>query len=213
MGNNSFAPYSNNPNNFVVQNVTAPQKTVRIFNYPIPHGASRDIMAIPGVCEADIRASLLKGEIRTKIEKGEIIILSSDIDLIQFNSTQYAFLTNAGVSYGTKVTPAQASGLANSDAGENGGPSYTLKQQIIPVGVKNGVNRTFFTPDLFLDGAYDGNVLCLSVTLNGRVLRKGIDYDISKTGNSPGTGFNTITFTGVVPKTGSQLYVDYAVAT
>lgn len=205
---NEFAPYSTNPNTFVVQNISNPPKVVRVFNFPIPYGTARDLMQIPGVAEDDIRASLLKGELNIKIKAKELTILDSDINLLQFNSTQYAFLSSAGVSTGIHITPAQASGLSTG----GGSVTYTLKQGVVPVGSRNGTNRVFFTPDLFLDGAYNGNIFRLAVLFNGRQLVKGVDYEISKTGNSPGTGYNTITFISLTPPNNAQIYVDYAVA-
>lgn len=111
MGNNSFAPFQKRNTSFIVKNIiTDSNKTVRIFHYPIPVGTERDLLAIPGVSESDIRASLLKGEILHKILAGEIHIVSSDIDLLQFNTEQKVFLQNAGVTIGLEVTDAQFSG-------------------------------------------------------------------------------------------------------
>lgn len=209
MGNNEFAPISTNNGRFVVLNISTQQKMLKIFNYPIPFGTTRDLLAIPGVGEADIRASLLKGEIRIKIEAGEIVVTQSDIDLLQFNTIQYSFLTNAGITNGTRVTPGQLSGVSSS----GGSITYVWKQQIVPVGTKNGINRVFFTADLFLDGTYNGNIFRIIVNFNGRQLVKDVDYTISKTGTTPGVGFNTITFTSLIPDSSTQLYVDYTVAT
>lgn len=100
MGNDSFAPWSTNPNCFIVMNVAPVNKTIFIFQYPINHGASRDLLRIPGVAESDIRASLLKGELNHKIRASEIVITCSDIDLTQYNSTTLAFLQAAGVVNG-----------------------------------------------------------------------------------------------------------------
>lgn len=209
MGNNEFAPISTNNGRFVVLNISTQQKMLKIFNYPIPFGTTRDLLAIPGVGEADIRAALLKGEIRIKIEAGEIVVTESDIDLLQFNTIQYSFLTNAGITTGTRVTPGQTSGFSGG-SGES--ITYVWKQQVVPVGTKNGINRVFFTADLFLDGTYNGNIFRITVNFNGRQLVKDIDYTISKTGSAPGIGFNTITFTSLIPDSTTQLFVDYTVA-
>jgi hypothetical protein len=104
MGNNSFAPGSRNPNSFEVMNITSPPKTIFIFNYPINFGSTRNLMAIPGVATDDIRSSLLKGTINNKLRAGEITIINSDIDLLEFNSTQLAFEQNAGITVGLQVT-------------------------------------------------------------------------------------------------------------
>lgn len=100
----SFAPGGINNNCFVVQNVSPEPKTIFIFNYPINYLGTRDLIAIPGVAEDDIRASLLKGELRHKIRMREIIVLCSDIDLLQFNGAQLAFLEGAGITNGLVAT-------------------------------------------------------------------------------------------------------------
>lgn len=113
MGNNSFAPWSTNPQCFIVQNVSPYPKTIFIFNYPINHGDTRDLLRIPGVAEGDIRSSLLKGELNHKIKAQEIVVTCSDIDLTQYNNTQKAFLEGAGITNGLEpsggggITPQQ----------------------------------------------------------------------------------------------------------
>ncbi len=89
---------------FVVRNIiTDSNKTIKIFDYPIPVGKTRDLLKIPGISEANIRASLLKGELRNKILAKEIEIIESDVDLLQFNASQKTFLQNAGVVNGLEV--------------------------------------------------------------------------------------------------------------
>lgn len=105
MGNNVFAPFSTNPNIFLVQNIGInPQKTISIFNYPIPYLGTRDLLRIPGIAESEIRASLLKGTLNHKIKTGEVIVLLSDIDLTQYNTVQKAFLMSAGITIGLGQT-------------------------------------------------------------------------------------------------------------
>lgn len=104
-GLNDFAPYLKKYGYFIVRNVTPDgNKTIKIFNYPILFNTTRDILQIPGVSESDIRASLLKGELRHKILAKDIVIEESDIDLLQFNDEQKAFLQAAGVIKGLEVT-------------------------------------------------------------------------------------------------------------
>lgn len=105
MGNNSFAPYQKRFTSFIVTNIiTDSNKVVRIFQYPIPVGKSRDLLDIPGVAEDDIRASLLKGEILHKLLANEISVTTSDIDLLQFNAQQKAFLQASGITIGLDVS-------------------------------------------------------------------------------------------------------------
>jgi hypothetical protein len=88
---------------FVVQNTAPGNKRIRIFQYPINNGETRDLLAIPYISEADIRHSLLKGELLIKITTGEAKVVESNIDLIQFESQQLAFLQHAGITIGLEV--------------------------------------------------------------------------------------------------------------
>lgn len=99
---------------FIVQNIgNTPQKTIRIFNYPINYGGARDLLAIPGIGEGSIRSSLLKGELNFKIRAHEIVVLCSDVDLLQFNPDQKAFLQAAGITNGLDVSG--AGGITEAD--------------------------------------------------------------------------------------------------
>lgn len=102
-GFNDFGPFLKTNGSFVVQNISNPPKTLFIFNYPIPFGMERDLLAIPGVAESDIRVSLLKGELNHKLRSLDIKVLTSDVDLLQFNDAQKTFLQNAGVVNGLEV--------------------------------------------------------------------------------------------------------------
>jgi hypothetical protein len=76
-----FAPFLKRNGSFVVRNITPDrQKTIKIFNYPILFNQTRDLLQIPGVSEQDLRASLLKGELRHKILAQDIVVVASDID-------------------------------------------------------------------------------------------------------------------------------------
>lgn len=99
-----YTPGKNPSTKFVVRNIAAGNKRVRIFNYPIGNGKERDLLAIPGISEADIRHSLLKGQLLYKLTHSEITIVDSDIDLLQFNEDQKAFLQSHGVTVGLEVT-------------------------------------------------------------------------------------------------------------
>ena len=104
MGMNSFAYGIKINNSFIVKNIiTGSNKVIRIFNNPIPVGATRDLLAIEGIGEADIKSSLLKGEILTKLLSKEISIIKSDIDLLQFNDTQRSFLIASGINLGLEI--------------------------------------------------------------------------------------------------------------
>jgi len=82
--------------NFTVKNLS-PIRKIHIFNYPIFPGQTRDLLAIPEISEADIRHSLIKGELANFIRMGVIDIVSSSIDLVQEDASQENFLVNAGL--------------------------------------------------------------------------------------------------------------------
>jgi len=103
MGMNDFAPYFPINGSFIVLNTSPQIKTIKIFNYPINYMSTRNILQIPGVSESDIRASLLKGELNHKILAQDILVINSDIELLQFNIAQQAFLTAAGIINGLSV--------------------------------------------------------------------------------------------------------------
>jgi hypothetical protein len=161
---------------FVVLNTSRQNKTINIFQYPINQGATRDILQIPGVGEADIRASLLKGELRHKILVGDIIVLASDVDLLQFNIIQRTFLQNAGIATGLQVTVDQF--------------AIIQQQDIELVGLVNGINNTFTIPS----GTWIQNhPYTIIVYVNGVKQVMNDDYIIAE-GGGVGTGYNTVIF-------------------
>lgn len=93
-----FTYRSSSTVSFVVKNNS--KKKIRIFNYPLEPGQSRDLMKIPNIGEEDIRSSLVKGQLQFMASIGQISVVSSDIDLTQYNDPQRNFLEGAGVSVG-----------------------------------------------------------------------------------------------------------------
>jgi len=91
---------------FIVQNNTA--KSIKLFNVKIRRGYQYDLMNVSGLSEADIRQSLLKGALRNKLSSGEFSVVSSTINLLQFDSTQLAFLQSLGITNGVTVTGSSA---------------------------------------------------------------------------------------------------------
>lgn len=89
---------------FIVKNIAPGGKRIKLFNYPIENGRTRDLLRIPYVTEADIRGSLLKGSLLFKLRAEEIIVVDSDIDLLQFNDDQKLFLQQSGIVKGLEVT-------------------------------------------------------------------------------------------------------------
>ena len=63
---------------FIVQNITTPPgRSIKVFNTPVPPGGTLDVMQIPGIGEDDIRASLIKGDLRNKIVNKQLKVLQS----------------------------------------------------------------------------------------------------------------------------------------
>lgn len=96
---------------FVVKNIAPRGKRVRVFAYPINNGETRDLLAIPGVSEADIRHALLKGALMIKLQNKELIVVDSDIDLLQFNDEHKLFLQSVGITKGLEVTAIAGGGM------------------------------------------------------------------------------------------------------
>lgn len=192
-----FAPYIKRNGSFVVQNICNPNKVIKIFNYPILYNDTRDLLKIPGVSESDIRASLLKGEIRNKLLAGEITVIASDIDLLQFNDAQKKFLQSAGIINGLQIT------------------SYNLnvnrKEDVQLLGSVNDINTVFTCPDgIFIQNA----TYKIIVYRNGVKQFLGDDYFVAESGGI-GTGYNTVIFNTAPTTTPAPLDVitaDYYIA-
>ena len=191
----------NSDTKFVVKNIAPFGKRIKIFNYPIINGGTRDLLSIPEISEATIRHSLLKGEIVNKLRCKEITIVESDIDLTQYNAEQRAFLESMGVTIGLGPDGG-GSGLAEIP--------YLFKEDVLLIGAQDGVNRTFMTPDIFLDGIFGDNEFHISIRHNGRWMVQDEEFVISESGGS-GTGYDTITFITFAPKADSEILVNYTV--
>lgn len=173
----TFAPYFKKNGCFIVRNITPDRnKTIKIFNYPINFNTTRDLLQIPGVAESDIRASLLKGELRHKILSKDITVECSDIDLLQFNSDQKKFLQDSGIIKGLQV--------------DNSNLIAIRKEDIQLVGLVNDSNKVFTIPS--------GKFL-MSLDYKIIVYRNGVkqfyldDYFIAESGG-PGAGYDTVIF-------------------
>lgn len=202
VGYNTVFPKRRNTK-FVVKNITKGtrlEKIVRLFKYPVPPGQTRDLLTIPYVSESDIRHSLLKGELRLKAEAREIEIVESNIDLLQFDSEQKAFLESIGISIGLEVVASTETALK-------------IKQNVELVGAKDGVNVVFTVPvpDKFINGPISGSDFRILIRHNGKGLIQNIDYVISESGGF-GTGYDTITLISFVPNSNSTLVADYVIA-
>lgn len=201
MGNNSFAPFQKRNTSFIVRNIiTNSNKTVRIFHYPIPIGTDRDLLNIPGVAEADIRASLLKGEIQRKLLAKEIAIVFSDIDLLQFNEDQRAFINQNTINgeplKGTTVSPDNFTYLHYTDVELDGVVDDNNTVFTVPIG------------KFIQDGHYN-----IVVYKNGVKQALTLDYTVDESGGL-GTGFDTVIFNvppATIPSPDDYITADYYV--
>ncbi|HVI41778.1 MAG TPA: hypothetical protein VM577_14090 [Anaerovoracaceae bacterium] len=170
---------------FVVKNVTdehpkwAPKgKRVRVFAYPINVGETRDLLAIPGVSEADIRHALLKGELQIKLDPNirELIVVDSDIDLLQFNDDQKAFLQSTGITKGLETT---SGGSITPDQHE------TLRQLIHLAdgvgGPMEGFASGSYRETLPMDDPFPTSIIWWSsISKINKIVEKTLSYDSSK---------------------------------
>jgi hypothetical protein len=176
---------------FIVRNTcTDRKKTISVFNYPINFGETRDLLQIPGVEESNIRASLLKGVLRHKLLNGDITLVSSNIDLLQFSDKQRAWLYSHGFTEGVAIGYDELDGYVQSIIGTGGGGGSgitanehaTLRQLIHFIDEGPG--------DGFLSGAYKivtgqpfptSIVWYLSLSMTQKLVEKLITYNPNKT--------------------------------
>lgn len=203
---------------FRVKNTcTDRKKTIMIFHYPINWGTERDLLQIPGVQESDIRASLLKGELRHKFLCGDIELVSSNIDLLQFSDKQRAWLYSYGFYEGVAIGCDELDDTAYacidgyiSAHHPPGSLNYAWREKIALIGMKDGTNRIFYTPDKFINGSYFTNIFHITVEHNGKELYENIDFTIAES-SGPGTGYDTINIYSFTPNSHSILFATYAI--
>ena len=80
-----------------------------------------------------------------------------------------------------------------------------IREQVLLLGVKNGINTVFTTPESYLNTPS----IVIRVYFNGVRQRSGAgnDFLVSESGG-PGMGFNTITMS-TAPRSVDQLTADY----
>lgn len=198
----------------------SPKKTISIFNYPINAGQTRDLLQIPGVQEEDIRSALLKGVLRHKLLCGDIELVSSNIDLLQFSHKQRDFLHKFGFLKGVQIDCEELSDdalscidgyiTANHPPTPPGSLNYAWREKIPLIGLRDGLNRMFFTPDKFINGPYFGNIFHITVEHNGKELYENIDFTIGES-SGPGTGYDTLNIFSLTPNTHSLLFATYVI--
>lgn len=200
VGDNTFFPKTASTR-FIVRNITNRRggkdkwKVVKIFGYPINPGDTRDLLTIPSVSEADIRHSLLKGELMLKFKYEELEGVDSNANLLQYDRTgpnnQRDFLIQHGITYGIDGIGGGAAEIV---------PFY----QDIPVsGIQDGVNTVFSVPDIFLYTTENK----LTFYRNGVRQVIGENYLIAES-SGIGTGWNLIIMLEA-PSVKDVLLVDY----
>ena len=89
---------------FIVKNISPQRKKIRLFNYPLNPGETRDLLTIDYVSEAEIRRSLLpNGDLWRRIHYRDVEVVDSNIDLLQFDTEQKNFLYSSGVDEGLEI--------------------------------------------------------------------------------------------------------------
>lgn len=184
------------PTVFIVKNIAPRGKRVRVFQQPILNGETRDLMETDFISEADIRHSLLKGELNVKLRHKELIVVDSNIDLLQFDPCHKEFLESVGIVDGLAAT-----GTGTSRA-------FLHKVGVGLLGVKDGSNRTFTTPDIFINENRSGDLLTISIFHDGNRLVEDDEYVLAESGGA-GTGFDTVIITAFKPKSKSTLIANY----
>lgn len=198
-------PFEKKSTQFRVQNISKDGRTIRCFGYPILANLTYDLLSINHISEADIRHSLLKGELMIKIKQQEIKVVESDIDLLQFNNEQKQFLKNAGVIKGLEIGNSQ---LSDDVSIGTGSLPINFHENISLIGLKNGINRYFMTPDKFFVGELEGSDFSIRIRHNGKGLDPDLDFDIQESGGL-GSGYDTIFFKSFAPTNFSNLLADY----
>jgi hypothetical protein len=188
MGMNDFASGNNEYGAFIVRNISPQKKTINIFNYPINLGCTRDLLQIPGVGENDIKSALMKGQIRNKFKAGDIELVYSDIDLLQFNDLGIQYLDGYGFITGVLISYDQL--------------SVIQQQNISLVGAIDGINTTFYIPSGTFIYTYP-----YTITVYWDGVRQNLDDDYIL-GPPVGAEYNSIIFT-VPPDVGDTITADY----
>lgn len=85
-------------------------------------------------------------------------------------------------------------------------PEADAREGVVLLGVVNGVNLTFSTPEKFRHSIPG---LSIRVHYNGQRLLLTDDYSVAESGGL-GTGFDTVVLL-IAPKTGDKVFADYFV--
>jgi hypothetical protein len=119
---------------FKVRNISRIRKTVSIFNVNLKYNNVIDVLGITGVSQNDIENSLLKGQLRRKILAGDIEVVESNIELLQYDENEKQFLESAGIVSGVNggaldvVTPTTV-GVLPASGGDYGSIPFVNEEE------------------------------------------------------------------------------------
>lgn len=195
---------------FVVRNISENRKRVRVFQTPIKYGAEYDLLSIPGVDEAGIRHSLLKGELKIKLEEEELIVTRSNIDLITFSDEYRSILQSYGITQGLEAGSGSNSdgyGITENEHEkleqlihfiENGGPTHPdlsgAFRETLPTNDPFPTNITWWTNSTKLVKIVEK---LITYDINKRVT--SIVYKMYKNGSLSRTLTDTLNYIGNSP--------------
>jgi hypothetical protein len=162
--------------------------------------------------EADIKTSLLKGDLKHLILVGDIVVECSNVELISFSDEHQMFLAAAGITTGTSVMDL----------------NYAFRINEGMIGEQDGRNRIFTTRKAFLYGQHGQNYFRPQIFHNGGLKIGGvfddpetisgtraanIDYVVERSSifMMPGT-YDTIRFISFSPNSHSKLSATYFAA-
>lgn len=133
MGMNVFAPFLPECGQFIVRNISPQKKTIFIFNNPINLYETRDLLRIPGIYEAEIKSSLMKGTLKRKFLNKDIELVISNIDLLQFTDCGIQYLEGYGFTTGVTIGYNQLDGYVQSLLGGGGSlePAHKTLRDLI----------------------------------------------------------------------------------
>lgn len=151
---------------FAVQNIAPNRKDIKIFGQKIGWNRSYDLLTIPDISEADIRHSLLKGELKQKADAGEILVTNSTIDLTQYDGEQRAYLAAIGITTGLAnalVTEEQIYYVGKHGADTNDGltlerPFLTFGAAVAAATAQTPTSSNRFVIKSFDSGIYNENI-------------------------------------------------------
>lgn len=92
-----FANRINKYVKFIVKNVSPSKKAVVIFNQKIGDGKSINLLGLPGIDEAAISASLLKGNLRYKLDVGDLIVTENTTSIEVKDKDYFNYLKSKSV--------------------------------------------------------------------------------------------------------------------